>query len=122
VFPRSEMEHEVAEGAYKHDSVVLLCRCSVHAPVCLVMATWTGSKIIESFELEGTFKGHLVQLLCSEQGHIQLNQASCISRDTHLKLELPPPHTSYIPTTEYRSPCSGKVEAQVAPQLSGRCF
>jgi len=29
---------------------------------------------IESFELEGTFKGHLVQLPCNEQGHLQLDQ------------------------------------------------
>jgi len=27
---------------------------------------------MESFELEGTFKGHLVQLPCNEQGHLQL--------------------------------------------------
>ena len=31
-------------------------------------------KIIESFELEGTFKGHLVQIPCNEQGHPQLHQ------------------------------------------------
>ena len=31
-------------------------------------------RIIESLELEGTFRGHLVQLPCSEQGHAQLNQ------------------------------------------------
>jgi len=29
---------------------------------------------IESFELEGTFKGHLIQLPCSEEGHLQLGQ------------------------------------------------
>jgi len=29
---------------------------------------------IESFELEGTLKGHLVQLPCSEQGHLQVHQ------------------------------------------------
>jgi len=29
---------------------------------------------IESFELEGTFKGHLVQLPRNEQGHLQLHQ------------------------------------------------
>ena len=33
-------------------------------------------RIIESFELEGTVKGHLVQLLCHEQGHLQLNQSA----------------------------------------------
>lgn len=33
-------------------------------------------RITESFELEGTFKGHLVQLRCSEQGHAQLNQVA----------------------------------------------
>ena len=30
----------------------------------------------ELFELEGTLKGHLVQLPCSEQGHLQLNQVA----------------------------------------------
>ena len=29
---------------------------------------------MELFELEGTFKGHRVQLPCSEQGHLQLHQ------------------------------------------------
>jgi len=29
-----------------------------------------------SFELEGTFKGHVVQLLCDEQGHLQLDQVA----------------------------------------------
>ena len=28
--------------------------------------------LMESFELESTFKGHLVQLPCNEQGHLQL--------------------------------------------------
>ena len=32
------------------------------------------SKIIESFELEGTFKDHLVQHPYNEQGHLQLSQ------------------------------------------------
>ena len=30
-------------------------------------------RIIESLELEGTFKDHLVQLPCNEQGHPQLD-------------------------------------------------
>ena len=29
---------------------------------------------IESFELEGTPNGHLVQLSCADQGHLQLDQ------------------------------------------------
>jgi len=33
-----------------------------------------GSRIIGLFELEGTLKGHLVQLPCTEQGHLQLHQ------------------------------------------------
>ena len=33
-------------------------------------------RITELFELEGTLKGHLVQLPCSEQGHLQLHQAA----------------------------------------------
>ncbi len=32
--------------------------------------------IIESLELEGTFKGHLVQLPCNEKGHVQLDQVA----------------------------------------------
>jgi len=30
----------------------------------------------DSFELKGTFKGHLVQLTCSEQGQLQLDQVA----------------------------------------------
>ena len=32
--------------------------------------------IIESLELEETFKGHLVQLPCNAQGHAQLRQVA----------------------------------------------
>ena len=31
-------------------------------------------EIVESFELDGIFKGYLVQLPCNEQGHLQLHQ------------------------------------------------
>jgi len=31
------------------------------------------SQNLESFEFEGTFKGHLVQLPCNEYGHLQLD-------------------------------------------------
>lgn len=33
-------------------------------------------RIIESVELEGTFKGHLVQLLCNGHRHVQLNKVA----------------------------------------------
>ena len=33
-------------------------------------------RIIESLELEGTFKGSLVQLPCNEQGHAHLDQVA----------------------------------------------
>ena len=33
-------------------------------------------RFMESFELEGTPKGHLVQLPCNEQGHLQLHQVA----------------------------------------------
>ena len=33
-------------------------------------------RVIESLELEGTFKGQLVQLPCSEQGYPELDQAA----------------------------------------------
>ena len=32
------------------------------------------------FELEGTFKGHPVQLPCNEQGHLQLDLAPAVGR------------------------------------------
>ena len=35
-------------------------------------------RIIEWLELGGTFKGHLVQLPCNEQGHAQLDQVAQI--------------------------------------------
>ncbi|KAK4823976.1 hypothetical protein QYF61_008595 [Mycteria americana] len=33
-------------------------------------------RIVERFGLEGTFKGHLVQPRCNEQGHLQLDQVA----------------------------------------------
>ena len=33
-------------------------------------------RIMESLQLEGIFKGHLVQLSHNEQGHVQLHQAA----------------------------------------------
>ena len=44
---------------------------------------------MESFELEGILEGHLVQLPCTERGHLQLHQVlrapssltSSVSRD-----------------------------------------
>jgi len=33
-------------------------------------------RIIERFGLEGTFRGHLAQHPCSEQGHLQLDQVA----------------------------------------------
>ena len=33
-------------------------------------------RITESFELEGTLKGHLVRIPCNEQGHLQLHQVA----------------------------------------------
>ena len=50
-------------------------------------------RIIETFALEGAFKGHLVQPSCTEEGHLQLDQVAqspiqtdleCLQgRDTH---------------------------------------
>ena len=33
-----------------------------------------GESVIELLELERTFKGHLLQLPCNEQGHLHLEQ------------------------------------------------
>ena len=67
-------------------------------------------RIIESLELEGTFKGHLVQHPYSEQGHAQLDQVA--KGLIHLHLEslqgwginhisgqpVPVPHRPYCKT------------------------
>lgn len=37
---------------------------------------WLSHRIVESFVLERTLKGCLVQLPCNEQGHIQLDQGA----------------------------------------------
>jgi len=40
-----------------------------YAAVLSVLIKEFENSMMESFELEGTFKVHLVQLLCNEQGH-----------------------------------------------------
>jgi len=42
----------------------------------LVVVAFLDHGIIKPFELEGTLKGHLVQLPCNEQGHLQLDQGA----------------------------------------------
>jgi len=41
-----------------------------------ILLTTPIRRIIEAFELEGTFNAHLVQLPCNEQGHLHLDQAA----------------------------------------------
>ena len=57
----------------------------------VVAVTW----IIELFKLEGTLKGHLVQLPCNEQGCLQLNQGaqcpSILTLDISMDGHPPPP-------------------------------
>jgi len=47
---------------------------SVHAQTVFLAVRF--HTIIESLELEETLKSHLVQLLCNEQGHLQLDQVA----------------------------------------------
>ena len=42
----------------------------------MVITGWLLKIIVELFELEGTLKGHLIQLPCNEQGHLQLDQGA----------------------------------------------
>ncbi len=42
----------------------------------VVQKTLLQGKSLLSLELEGTFKGHLVQLFCNGQGHAQLGQVA----------------------------------------------
>jgi len=74
-------------------------------------------RIIESSELEGTFKGHLFQLHCSKQGHTQLHQvlralsslALAVSRDgaftTSLGNPCPVPHHPSCKRLHHHRPC-----------------
>jgi len=43
---------------------------------CLMRVQAESHRIVESFALEGTLKGCLVQLPCTEQGHLQLHQVA----------------------------------------------
>lgn len=49
---------------------------------CYVGYTMT-KRIREQFGLEDSFKGHLVELPCNEQGHLQLHQV-----DVHVRAEV----------------------------------
>ena len=51
--------------------------------------------ITELFELEGTLKGHLVQLSCSVQGHLQLHQVFRAPSSPTLSVTVPVLHYPY---------------------------
>ena len=53
------------------------------------------SGITELFELEGTLKGHLVQLSCSVQGHLQLHQVFRAPSSPTLSVTVPVLHYPY---------------------------
>jgi len=48
-------------------------------------------RIVEPFEFEGVFKGHLVQLPCHEQGHLQLDQVPEAWTSSHTSVTFAPP-------------------------------
>ena len=62
------------------------CQWSMHAPEgspsdCELIIIGFGEdflnrRIKESFELEGTLRGHVVQLSCNEQSHLKLHQVA----------------------------------------------
>ena len=61
------------ESKGKNTWKLILLFCCWPEPV--INEKWS-HRTIESFELEGTFKGHLVQLPCNGQGHLQLHQVA----------------------------------------------
>ena len=60
--PRKTIGKALVEAAFAGSLVV----CTSHTSMNHIT--------IESFELEGTLKGHLFQVPCHEQGHLQLHQ------------------------------------------------
>lgn len=46
-----------------------------NARICSLINLECHKQIIEWYELGGTFKGHLVQVPCNAQGHLQLTGA-----------------------------------------------
>jgi len=113
---------------------LLLDRCSIRWSVPFLMtlvlpasffdaffpALWLRlafHRIIESFELEGTFKGHPVWLLCNEQRHLSLVRClnpvqpdfECLQEEgIHILHPVPVPHHSYckklFPYIQSKSP------------------
>jgi len=67
---RSNLERCPSSRGGHHHAAVLPSRESSKA------AQLGCHRIIECFGLEGTFRGHLAQPPCSEQGHLQLNQVA----------------------------------------------
>jgi len=51
-----------------------LMHFQMYALCCYCLCT--GNRTIECFGLEGTFRGHLAQPPCSEQGHLPLDEAA----------------------------------------------
>lgn len=46
------------------------------ALIATSVSTGSNHRIIDVFQLEGTFKGHLVQVSCNEQGHPHVDQVA----------------------------------------------
>jgi len=57
------------------DSSLSVLRLVLALEICSIQRS-QNRRIIAWFELEGNFKGHLVQSPCNEQGHRQLDQVS----------------------------------------------
>ena len=61
-----------------HEPIFLLTQnvMLLHIQINNYEMVYTSYIIIESFDLDGTFKGHLVQPPFNEQGHLQLHQGA----------------------------------------------
>ena len=76
--------------------------------ICCVLYRYRNS-IIASLELEGTFKGHLVQVPCNEQGHAQLHQVTHIQPHRESLQGQDINHTSGQPLPVPHHPCCKRL-------------
>lgn len=76
IFHKSELNEVIIIDKIRHRKKEGEC-CWFSCPDLAIVNIGQDHRIIEYIGLGGTVKGHIVQLLYNEPGHLQLDQAAC---------------------------------------------